>query len=88
MVHFCSQETAIALLKKDNDNMSRNINEIKKDVSDIKWDMSEIKEFILTSPQKFAEKDEFDKFKNSLNIKVAGASWWFAVIIFILNKFF
>ena len=79
----CIQRTKIALLTKDKDTMAENIDEIKGDVSDIKKDMSEIKAFILTSPQKFADKEKTEKFMSWINLKLAFVSWiiWFALLI-------
>ena len=94
MVHECNQELTIGLLKKDNETMAKDINEIKGDVSDIKDDITLIKEHILTAPQKYPSRSEFNKhkqdnmnFRNGINLKIATISWGFAVIIFILNKF-
>jgi len=81
----------IALLTKDKDNMAKDINDIKGDVSDIKKDMTLIKEFILTSPQKFADKEKVETFMNSINLKIAYAAWITSTItwtvLFFLNKY-
>ena len=93
-IEDCIQNTPIALLKEKNENMAKDINDIKWDVSYIKKDMALIKEFILTLPINFTTKLEFETlkketidFKNWINIKIAMVSWWFAVIIFLFNKY-
>jgi hypothetical protein len=58
----CIQKTEIALLNENKKSMAKNINEIKADVSDLKKDFYLIKEFILTSPQKFADKEKTERF--------------------------
>lgn len=90
----CIQKLNIWLLKKDNKNMALDIKDIKSDIKDIKSWMDEIKQFVLTSPQKFPDRKDFydfknntEKFQNNINLKITFASWIFAVILYLLDKF-
>lgn len=80
MAHECSKETEIALLIKDNDSMSKKLDQIDSKMDKIEDKLDTITEFILTSPQKFADKNEFDSFKNWINAKIAYVSWWAVVV--------
>ena len=92
-IEDCVQSTPIALLIKDQENMAWYIKDIKVNIKDIKKSISNIENFMLTSPQKFADKNEYDKYKleikkwqDSINLKIASATAWFWVVIYILNK--
>lgn len=90
--HECIQKLPIGLLNERYEHMAKDITDIKSDVSELKKDFSIVKEFILTSPQKFADKEKTEGFMNWINLKLAFASWIITIVtwvwIFIANKLF
>lgn len=76
--------TDLKLMKQTMDNLEEKVDKI---IATLEW----INTFILTSPQKFADKNEFTIFKDKINLKIAFISWVFTVVMtvgqFIISKY-
>lgn len=76
--------------------MSKDIQEIKETAhetqSTVKQMNDTVQAFILTAPQKYADKKEMEDFKNGINSKIAYITGAWAVIVtivgFVANKYF
>ncbi len=92
----CSHWDRILTLELEKNQMSKDIQEIKDTAHDTQKaikDMSDtMKSFMLTAPQKYADKKEMEEFKNWINSKIAYITGAWAVIVtivaFVVNKYF
>ena len=62
--HICVKSDKITKLELNHTSMAENIKDIKAKISNIDTKIDTIIEFVLTSPQKFADKNEFESFKD------------------------
>lgn len=73
--HDCNQADRILTLELKETQMSKYIEEIKKTSIDTQNTVKDIndtlKAFILTAPQKYADKKEMEDFKSGINSKIA-----------------
>ena len=76
----CVQKTKVALLEEKNETMSKNVEKILTSIE-------KIEKFILTSPQKFADKEKTEKFMNWVNLKLAFVSWIIWLGLFVADKY-
>lgn len=87
----CLQRDRILTLELEKTQMSKDIQEIKETWKDTQEMVLQLKEtmeaFMLTSPQKFANKEEFRNFKESINLKIAYVSGAWVVIISLISFF-
>lgn len=90
--HECTQQEKINNLWINSQTMANDIKAILDTLKE-QWDtLKNIEQFMALAPYKYADKEDTEKFKNWINLKIAYVSWIFAVIssvgIFLLNKLF